>query len=101
MAFLDITLDGSDTGRINKQKRGYKVDATQAVKFLDRNSTAKIVVIVDTHCMQDSGLFVWGGKRGEASLACHLITVCVMSLRTIDLPHTSTAPQGLHPGGGI
>jgi hypothetical protein len=34
----------------------------QVQSFLEEHTTAKILIVVSTHCMDDSGFFVWGGS---------------------------------------
>lgn len=43
--------------------------------FLKRHPTAKIVLIIDTHCLRETGLFVWGGHDAASYQACSLLSV--------------------------
>lgn len=51
------------------------VDETWAAEeFLKRHITAKIVVVINTHCM-DSGDFVWAGHDAMTYRVCTLLDV--------------------------
>lgn len=59
---------------------GYRTETTDTSKpaeeFLEKHPTAKIVVVIDTHCLEN-GYFVWtGDSKGELQ-ACSLLTVSV------------------------
>ena len=43
----------------------------EVTKFLKKHPTAKIVLVVDTHCLQETGGFVWQGSKDEVR-ACAL-----------------------------
>ena len=57
----DISLDGSETS----SRRNIK-------PFLSNNPTAKILVLVDTHCLEETGAFVWKGTDEPTYEACYL-----------------------------
>jgi len=84
---LDIILDGSNTGRVNRNKQDGRIDAAGAAKFLTTHVTAKIIVVVDTHCVPESGLFIWSGDKPETFQSCTLGTVCVTSLQMVTTTH--------------
>ena len=97
MRLLDITLDGSRSGKVNSGSWPGLVSAKEATKFLADNPTAKIVVTVDTHCFEDSGMFVWTGITPKDYQACGLDEVNVIRLQTTTtqlIPCVDT--QGLH-----
>jgi hypothetical protein len=71
---LDVPLDGSMMAmerRVDKRLEAGRA-LLAAVSFLKEHSTAKIVVIVDTHCLDESGLFIWGRgmKAGDLEACC-------------------------------
>jgi len=84
---LDIILDGSSTGSISRKKQDGRIDAAGAAKFLAKHVTAKIIVVIDMHCMQESGLFIWSGDKPETFQSCTLGMVCVMLLQMVTTPH--------------
>lgn len=54
-------------------------------KFLVDNKTAKIIVVIDTHCMEESGSFVCSGGGDEQLVGCTLHQVCDCQLSTPEL----------------
>ena len=76
---LDIRLDGTKTGTVNMAQYGGRVSSEGAARFLAANKTAKIVVVIDTHCLEETGSFVWRGSEPCDYEACLL-------------PHVSTKP---------
>ena len=46
--------------------------------FLNTYATAKIVVIIDTHSLEESGDFIWSGGGKKKLSGCTLHQVCVM-----------------------
>ena len=69
---LDITLDGSRTGKVNNHAWDGVVSAKEAASFLADNPTAKIVVTVDTHSFEETGMFLWTGATPTEYQACGL-----------------------------
>jgi len=58
-----------------KDKRYEKThDTSKAEEFLTLHEGAKIVVIIDTHCL-DSGKLVWSGTTADDLRACTLLEV--------------------------
>ena len=43
--------------------------------FLDRRPSARIIVVIDTHCIQDTGGFLWDGNSAESYKSCELYDV--------------------------
>lgn len=66
----------------------------QAKKFLKKYELAKIVVVIDTHCL-DNGCFVYGGDTSEDYMACSLEQVPRFTQGRITVTNRSIAP-GLH-----
>ncbi len=48
---------------------------TKIAKFLDRYSTARIIIVVDTHCLEENGAFVWKGTTPASYDACSMAQV--------------------------
>ena len=48
------------------------VDSKEAVEFLTDCPVARIVVIIDTHCVEGNGAFIWGSDRDGGYKACSL-----------------------------
>ena len=74
---LEVVLDGSDTGTVDYQPSAGRQNAAAAGKFLSSRKTAKIVVVIDTHCLEETGAFVWCGKTPTDYQACRLDRVSV------------------------
>jgi hypothetical protein len=51
--------------------RNTRLPYPDITKFLATHPSAKIVLVVDTHCLQETGAFVWAGAKDE-TLACTL-----------------------------
>ena len=49
-------------------------DTSYAEGFLKAHEMAKILVIIDTHCL-DNGAFVWTGASADEYRACSLLEV--------------------------
>ena len=80
---LDIPLDAENPG----EQFGDSEDVThesvedpiqKAVEFLARFKTAKIVVVFDTHSV-DNGAFIWRGNSADKSSleSCYMLEVGV------------------------
>jgi hypothetical protein len=52
----------------------------EVTSFLKKHPTAKIIVIVDTHCLQESGEFIWSGGGQTDYGLCTLLSVSWMGL---------------------
>ena len=97
---MEISLDGSETGRVIQPSWPGAVNTDGAVSFLAENPTAKIIVVVDTHCL-DNGKFVWMGANTNNYQACDMDEVSVIYPYTITLlSHPFEDNQGLHPQAG-
>ena len=65
---MEVPLNGqTNTPLPRKGRRGNQDDLPypEITKFLTQHPTAKIVVVIDTHCFQENGLFVWSPGEGE------------------------------------
>jgi len=69
-----------------------------AEELLERYPTAKIVVVIDTHCL-DNGYFVYTGNSPETYKACSLKEAGISCTMRYTISHLLTVPSGLHPGG--
>lgn len=57
-----------------KRKPKLSIPVTEVTKFLERFTTANIVVVIETHCMEN-GCFVWTGESADTYKACSLFEV--------------------------
>lgn len=48
--------------------------------FLKKYPTAKIIVVIDTHCLQESGTLLWSGNSAETYESCTLLGVSMFAL---------------------
>jgi len=77
---MDIPLEGlgSETKVVVRAKDAalekVKAPIKEVKEFLEKHKTAKIVVIIDTHCL-DNGRFVWTGDSPQTYQACPLYSV--------------------------
>jgi len=53
-------------------------DSGAALRFLEARPTAKILIIIDTHCLEN-GLFTYIGDSPVAYETCSLLEVCPIS----------------------
>jgi len=72
---------GARSTNVNDQHYKATTDLSVAEAFLEKHSTAKIVFIVDTHCL-DNGYFVYKGASPKTYEACSLLEVSML----YDLP---------------
>lgn len=63
--------------------------------FLRKYESAKIVVIIDTHCLEN-GRFVWTGDSPTTYQACDLHSVSYSVSHKIQLANTHEDFKGLH-----
>lgn len=66
---VDCTGSGANDEHFKKSK-----DKSIPEKFLKKHKTAKIIVVLDTHCI-DNGFFVWSGTSEDNYRACRLLEV--------------------------
>jgi hypothetical protein len=105
---LDIPLGGTPSSAARSNNAQLDPDtkelsgkpATQAKKFLHKHPTAKIVIIIDTHCLEN-GAFVWNGNSPTSYEACSLYEVSAAYNLTSSPPHLPLDPARLYPKGGI
>ena len=70
--------------------------AANANTFLEEHPAAKIVVVIDTHCLEN-GAFVYEGHSSPTYEACELKAVSsFMSRVHVKFSRTVTDPQGLY-----
>jgi len=68
--------------KMTKAKLKVLEDIEAAGAFLEKHETAKIVVTIDTHCVEDNGLLVWTDADANGLLGvCTLAKVGVMLVR--------------------
>jgi hypothetical protein len=83
---LEVPLDDSmakaedeelkGTKPIGKAKKGSQ-KRQQVADFLDQHTTAKIVVVIDTHCLEETGGFIYEGTTPESYAACNMSQVSI------------------------
>ena len=65
---MDVSLDGSTaTGKSAATGKATKIPVKKiraAHGFLEHHETAKIIVVIDTHSLEEDGGFVWAGTPG-------------------------------------
>ena len=68
---VDVPLDGRTN---DPQRRSGTAPHPEVTAFLDQYPTAKIVVVIDTHCLQESGAFIWtpGTEANPSYEGCSL-----------------------------
>lgn len=69
MARLDIQLDSDVKGSGRQRSKDQSIQT--AALFLERHQLAKIVAVVDTHCLPD-GDFIWAGNDANSYAGCTL-----------------------------
>ena len=74
----------------------------QVVEFLGQHPTAKIVFIVDTHCLEETGLFLWAGQDATnyqtstlLDVSLHALIYCSYDLN--DCPDDPRLCSRVHP----
>lgn len=74
MVSIPLNGDWSEPGKKKKKK---SLPHPEVSTFLDKHPTAKIIVIVDTHCLQETSMFIWKGSSEAGDLdSCTLLGVC-------------------------
>lgn len=69
--FVERAVDKFATDR----QAGGSKDPTRIQQFLNNHDSAKIIVIIDTHCLPNGG-FIWKtGSKDEAFGECSLLEV--------------------------
>jgi len=66
----------------------YKVtnNTKTAEGFLKAHRTAKIVIVIDTHCIEN-GFFIYKGDSPENYAACSLLEVNALYHLSVSVPH--------------
>ena len=95
---VEVLLDG----KTDKEKRGARTD-DRLNAFLMNHPTAKIIIIVNTHSLDESGAFVWGGTNPRNYLTCYMFEVGVPLYPTWPMLTSDTHidTQRLPPNGGL
>ena len=68
---LEVHLDGSQHGGVNIKPETGRISANEAGIFLSIHHTAKIMIIIDMHYMEN-GAFVWVGNDPVSYQACFM-----------------------------
>src|SRR5882757_2533625 len=69
---VERRTDGTDNSSDDGSKGSE--DGLRAERFLEEHPMAKIVIIIDTHSMEN-GFFIWTGNSPEDYRACSLLEV--------------------------
>lgn len=77
----------SDLPRPRRNEASTATD--QVTEFLIKYPTAKIVIVVEMHCLEN-GRFVWKGQSPTTYEACSLLEVCLPYISRFPLSHAST-----------
>lgn len=96
---LELSLNGevATQGSTKQEQKKYEVVRT----FLNAHPTARIIVVVDTHCLEDSGAFIWKGDTPDTYEGRSLLEVCT---ENCGLGHHLTVHldyRALHPPSGL
>jgi len=87
--FVERSVDGTPLDP-NDDLFKMSKDTSLAEHFLNAHPMAKIVVIVDTHCLEN-GFFVWTGNSEDEYRACSLLEVSTRSYLPLSI--CSCPPQ--------
>lgn len=71
LMWMDITLGGRDTDEAHPDLDPSSDSSQHAKSFLKKHLTARIIIVVDTHCL-DNGAFVHTGNSPETYVASFL-----------------------------
>lgn len=79
---LDVAAEqAANDGNIGNDDKTIRTNSSKAAEsFLEEFPYAKIVVIIDTHCLEN-GFFVWRGNSRKTYEACPLLAVSLMCCR--------------------
>jgi hypothetical protein len=76
VVWLKVLLDGS----MAYEGASYMSCLEEIAEFLARHPTAKIIIVLDTHCLSENGAFIWKGHSTETYLFCCMKEVCYISI---------------------
>ena len=111
--YLEVLLDGwkeaekrvKAVGKKGKATKHHAAGGTDVVEnlsmkelaeFLDVHPFAKIIIIINTHSLDETGAFVWGGTTPADFKTCYMHPVCVPTIHAIqDLTYSHIAIEGL------
>ena len=88
--YIEHVLGVEDAKADAPEDKDYDVvnDPSAAMAFLEARPMARIVVVIDTHCL-DNGFFVYVGTDPVSLRGCSLLEVCFPIAPAI---HTLLAP---------
>ena len=72
---MDIVLGGNDSDNAHSNLSSSAKPSDEALSFFQDHPTAKIIIVVDTHCVEN-GAFVYEGDSLATFKACYLPEVC-------------------------
>ena len=76
LTWIDILLGGDDHSEAHPDLDPSSSPSSTAELFFKRHPTAKIIVVIDTHCIENGG-FVYAGNSPQTFQACLLPEVSV------------------------
>lgn len=101
---MEVALDTAAQQAADDE--GYRADniittdtSEAAEDFLQEHLMAKIVVVIDTHCLEN-GFLLWRGTTADDYKACTLLEVSTMD-HHISRANISIDLEGLHPVRGL
>jgi hypothetical protein len=78
--WLEVPFDGSmadgDGERYDTGRTGSMHSLDEIIAFLARHPTAKIIIVIDTHCLSETGAFIWTGVNADTYRTCRMDEVC-------------------------
>jgi hypothetical protein len=73
---LEIPLSGEGAGHKSKRCTRLEQLLEEIAAFLKLHPTAKIIILINTHCLEENGSFIYAGNGSSDYLACRLYEVC-------------------------
>ena len=102
---MDVSLHGTEADLADAESEVTREEVLDAIAeakdFLARYTTAKIIVVIDTHCVEN-GAFLWTGDSSVTFQSCSLLEAGLLRI-ALRWPQadTSTDTPRLHPTRGL
>ena len=101
LLFLDIPLGGDRANDVHPDEVSSNDPVKDVRAFMRKNTSAKIVVVIDTHCL-DNGAFVYTGNSPDTYQGCLLPEVSAFDSRCVRSQlDNNVVAEGLHSKRGI